>query len=77
MISDVGDKKGMRSGSSGRVERVSIEIIDCTCVNLVIFLKNTVTGPLRDRYGTVTGVPLISVNVLIFPTKSAYEAHLR
>ena len=55
MISDVGDKKGMRSGSSGRVERVSIEIIDCTCVNLVIFLKNTVTGPLRDRYGTVTG----------------------
>ena len=34
----------------------------------------TVTGPLRDRYGTVTGVPLISVNVAIFPLKSATKA---
>ena len=56
-------------------------ITDCSCrkhrKDQFFFEKTcimTVTGPLRDRYGTVTGVPLISVNVAIFPLKSATKA---
>ena len=40
----------------------------------VFFWKKHVSWPLRDRYGTVTGFPLISVNVAIFPLKSATKA---
>ena len=49
-------------------------ITDCSCrkhcKNQFFFEKNTY----HDRYGTVTGFPLISVNVAIFPLKSATKA---